>query len=133
MMAFGQETGPVVRPPVRVAHSVCQLMFDKFGALSQHFVQYGPRRRPEAVGCLLPLKSQFMQGNSNCGLAHRLVALPVGWEGIPPAPRQFVKVAQYGDGLYRQRDDMRLPHLHFLCGDAPRSRVKVNLGQLRLA
>ena len=132
--ALGQVLGPVVCPAKRITDCMSQLMFYEIRANLQHFVKDGSRHCPESMaGHFVLFKTHSPQGRKNAVVAHRPFRCPRAWEYIPAGAGQGIQFPQDFNGLACQRNQMRLPGLHFLGRNIPFRRIKIDFRPFRLA
>lgn len=113
-----------------IALSVRQLTLDNVRPES-HFIEDRRRRRPEAMGrepdAIRAIEAHSLQSAIEGGRGHALAWLSVVGEQQPATSRVSVKLPQQSHCLIGQGDDVLLPHLHPLCGDAPFRGIEIEL------
>ena len=119
--------GTVVCGLNRISLGVGQLPLDGIGVPAQLMQQRGGHRA-EAVAChVLRGVAQTAQGRVDRVVAHRVAERADGGEQVLPMPRQRLKLLQDRDGLRRERDHVRLAHLHLWTRDIPLLGLEVKL------
>src|SRR6202050_2735191 len=114
----------VVGAPVRVADSMGKLVFYEVRPNTEHFVEYRPRHRPEAVSAhFLFGDIHATHGSENCVLAHRSCIANGARKNKATPASDGVQFTQNRDRLPRERHDVR--RLGFTRGVAPLRPVQV--------
>ncbi|MDT4846375.1 hypothetical protein FQZ97_803920 [compost metagenome] len=90
-------------------------------------VQLGAQQVAEAVAGLAPFVADQAQGLVDGVLAHRPVGVLLAGEGKRIAPGDLGQLAQHGNGLDGQRDDVRPARLHAGRRNGPGGRIKIEL------
>ena len=101
-------------------------MLDQPGLNLKDFIQQGAGAGPEPVGGVgFAVIADSLQGNAQGVFADGFFCFADLWENPLTFASQGLQVAQDGDGLLAQWNDVILPGFHFAGGQAPEARVKV--------
>lgn len=135
LLSLSLVRGPVVRPTIRVAHRVGQLVLDVIRAELQNFIKDRPCHGPEPMTSHLVLgKTHATQGTQHGVVAHRAPRFtPRARENVLSVTRERLEFLQDRNCLRGQRNEVRLTHLHSGSRDVPFPGLEVDFGPLGTA